>query len=188
MIALIAFIDALIGVGVGHLVAKQINDAKHEIYVEQAKAKAKAIEYEAELVLKDAKNSVLNAELEAKKRYEDKAHKNQKDFNHKLDELHKKEQKLSRYEEQMRLEEEEISKSKRIIQDLHDDGLKLKKLYQDKLDEALRVLEHSAGLTQNEAKNLLLQKVEENSRAEIAHIVRKYEEEAKSEAKRKANY
>ncbi|EAK3281929.1 ribonuclease Y [Campylobacter upsaliensis] len=188
MIALIAFIAALIGVGVGYLVAKKINDAKHEIFVEQAKAKAKAIEYEAELVLKDAKNSVLNAELEAKKRYEDKAHKNQKDFNHKLDELHKKEQKLSRYEEQMRLEEEEISKSKRIIQDLHDDGLKLKKLYQDKLDEALRVLEHSAGLTQNEAKNLLLQKVEENSRAEIAHIVRKYEEEAKSEAKRKANY
>ena len=139
--------------GVGYLVAKKINDAKHEIFVEQAKAKAKAIEYEAELVLKDAKNSVLNAELEAKKRYEDKAHKNQKDFNHKLDELHKKEQKLSRYEEQMRLEEEEISKSKRIIQDLHDDGLKLKKLYQDKLDEALRVLEHSAGLTQNEAKN-----------------------------------
>lgn len=174
--------------GVGYLVAKKINDAKHEIFVEQAKAKAKAIEYEAELVLKDAKNSVLNAELEAKKRYEDKAHENQKDFNHKLDELHKKEQKLSRYEEQMRLEEEEISKSKRIIQDLHDDGLKLKKLYQDKLDEALRVLEHSAGLTQNEAKNLLLQKVEENSRAEIAHIVRKYEEEAKSEAKRKANY
>lgn len=174
--------------GVGYLVAKKINDAKHEIFVEQAKAKAKAIEYEAELVLKDAKNSVLNAELEAKKRYEDKVYKNQKDFNHKLDELHKKEQKLSRYEEQMRLEEEEISKSKKIIQDLHDDGLKFKKLYQDKLDEALRVLEHSAGLTQNEAKDLLLQKVEENSRAEIAHIVRKYEEEAKSEAKRKANY
>lgn len=188
MIALIAFIAALIGVGVGYLVAKKINDAKHEIFVEQAKAKAKAIEYEAELVLKDAKNSVLNAELEAKKRYEDKVYKNQKDFNHKLDELHKKEQKLSRYEEQMRLEEEEISKSKKIIQDLHDDGLKFKKLYQDKLDEALRVLEHSAGLTQNEAKDLLLQKVEENSRAEIAHIVRKYEEEAKSEAKRKANY
>ncbi|MCR2102306.1 ribonuclease Y [Campylobacter upsaliensis] len=188
MIALIAFIAALIGVGVGYLVAKKINDAKHEIFVEQAKAKAKAIEYEAELVLKDAKNSVLNAELEAKKHYEDKAYKNQKDFNHKLDELHKKEQKLSRYEEQMRLEEEEISKSKKIIQDLHDDGLKFKKLYQDKLDEALRVLEHSAGLTQNEAKDLLLQKVEENSRAEIAHIVRKYEEEAKSEAKRKANY
>ncbi|MBS4235834.1 ribonuclease Y [Campylobacter vulpis] len=188
MIALIACIAALIGVGVGYLVAKKINDAKHEIFVEQAKAKAKAIEYEAELVLKDAKNSVLNAELEAKKRYEDKVHKNQKDFNHKLDELHKKEQKLSHYEEQMRIQEEEISKSKRAIQDLHDDGLKLKKLYQDKLDEALRVLEHSAGLTQNEAKNLLLQKVEENSHAEIAHIVRKYEEEAKSEAKRRANY
>ena len=88
----------------------------------------------------------------------------------------------------MRVQEEEIAKNKREMQDLRDDSLKLKKLYQDKLDETLRVLEHSAGLTQNEAKNLLLKKVEESSRAEIAHIVRKYEEEAKSEAKRKANY
>lgn len=46
---------------------KKINDAKYEIFVEQAKAKAKAIEYEAELILKDAKNSILNAELEVKK-------------------------------------------------------------------------------------------------------------------------
>ena len=35
---------------------------------------------------------------------------------------------------------------------------------------------------------IILKKVEEKSRDEISHIVRKYEEEAKSEAKRKANY
>ena len=66
--SLIALITAIVGLGIGYLVAKKINDAKYEIFVEQAKAKAKAIEYEAELILKDAKNSILNAELEVKKK------------------------------------------------------------------------------------------------------------------------
>ena len=44
---LIAFIAVLIGGGIGYIVAKKINDAKYDIFIEQAKAKAKAIEYEA---------------------------------------------------------------------------------------------------------------------------------------------
>lgn len=188
MIAVIALIAVLVGVGIGYLVAKKINDAKHEIFVAQAKAKAKAIEYEAELILKDAKNSILNAELEVKKRYEDKAHKTQKEFNHKFDELHKKEQRLKNYEEKIKTSEEEIIKNKKQVQDFYDESLKLKQSYEYRLSELFSVLERAAGLTQNEAKALLFEKIEENSRAEFAHIVRKYEEEAKSEAKRKANY
>lgn len=64
--SLIALIAAIVGLGIGYLVAKN-QWCQEEIFVEQAKAKAKAIEYEAELILKDAKNSILNAELEVKK-------------------------------------------------------------------------------------------------------------------------
>lgn len=174
--------------GIGYLVAKKINDAKYEIFVAEAKAKAKAIEYEAELVLKDAKNSVLNAEFEAKKKYEDKSRHIQKEFNQKFDALEKKEQKILQHAEQLKSDEENLAKSKKNIQELQDDGLKLKNQYLEKLDEVVKVLERSAGLTQSEAKELILRKVEENSRNEIAHIVRKYEEEARAEAKRKANY
>lgn len=39
----------MVGVGAGYLYAKKINDANYNIFLEQAKAKAKAIEYEAEL-------------------------------------------------------------------------------------------------------------------------------------------
>ena len=35
------------GAGVGYLIAKKINDANYNIFLEQAKAKAKAIEFEA---------------------------------------------------------------------------------------------------------------------------------------------
>lgn len=178
---IIAFIAVFIGGGIGYLVAKKINDAKYDIFIEQAKAKAKAIEYEAELVLKDAKNSVLNAEFEAKKRFEDKSHRVQKEYSQKFDELKKIEFKLKEEQNQL-LKEQEHAKS------LYEQSSKLKATYEEKLKDTMKVLERQAGLTQNEAKQIILQKIEENSRNEIAHIVRKYEEEAKNEAKRKANF
>lgn len=178
---LIAFIAVLIGGGIGYIVAKKINDAKYDIFIEQAKAKAKAIEYEAELVLKDAKNSVLNAEFEAKKRFEDKSHKVQKEYSQKMDELSRAEQRLKDAQNQLSVEQ-------RDVQNLYDESVKLKNTYEQRLKDTVRVLEHQAGLTQNEARQIILKKVEESSRSEIAHIVRKYEEEAKSEAKRKANF
>lgn len=174
--------------GVGYLVARKIDEAKYNIFVEQAKAKAKAIEYEAELVLKDAKNSVLNAELEVKKKYEDKSHKIQKEYNQKVDELSKKEQKIQSYEDELNKSKEELEKSKKKAFSLYDENMRLKDSYEKKLDELINTLEHHSGLTKDEAKQMILKKVEEKSRDEIAHIVRKYEEEAKSEAKRKANF
>lgn len=71
---------------------------------------------------------------------------------------------------------------------MYDEGKLLKKNYEAKIEEALKVLEHSAGLTEEEARDEILKRVEERSRGDIAHIVRKYEEEAKKEAKKRANY
>ncbi len=39
--------------------------------------------------------------------------------------------------------------------------------------EAIKILENASGLTKSEAKELMLKKVEEDSRAEIASIFRK---------------
>ena len=50
------------------------------------------------------------------------------------------------------------------------------------------MIERSAGMTKQEAKDIVLERVEVESRAEIAHIVRKSEQEAKSQAKKHANY
>jgi len=83
-----------VGAGIGYLVARKINNANYDFFVEQAKAKAKAIEFEAEGILRNSKISVQEAEFEAKKKYEDKASKLQKEFNVKFDELGKKEHAL----------------------------------------------------------------------------------------------
>ena len=70
---LIALCALAVGAGIGYLVARKINNANYDFFVEQAKAKAKAIEFEAEGILRNSKISVQEAEFEAKKKYEDKA-------------------------------------------------------------------------------------------------------------------
>ena len=60
-----------ISVVVGFFVAKKIDDAKYDVVLAQAQAKAKVIEHEAELLLKNAKNEVLEKELNIKKKYDE---------------------------------------------------------------------------------------------------------------------
>ena len=178
----------IFGAGGGWLISKKINDANYSIFLEQAKAKAKAIEFEAESVLKDAKVKVNEAEFEAKKRYEEKGSKLQKEYNQKFDEINKKEQNLLSQKESLNNLKNDLEQSQNRANALYEESLNLKNSYQEKIDEVLKTMERIAGLTQDEAKELVLKKVEEKSRADIAHIVRKYEEEAKREAKKKANY
>ena len=52
---------------------KKLNSVNYDLFVAQAKAKAKVIEHEAELVLKNSEIKVKEAEHCAKRRYEDKA-------------------------------------------------------------------------------------------------------------------
>lgn len=178
----------ILGVGIGYLIARKINNANYEIFLEQAKAKAKAIEFEAEGILRNSKISVQEAEFEAKKKYDEKSIKLQKEFNLKFDELGKKEQGILTEQEILKESQKSLEKAQKEATLMYDEGVSLKKNYEEKVEQSIKLLERVAGLTQEEAKREVLQKVEEKSRAEIAHIVRKYEEEAKRDAKRKANY
>ncbi len=174
--------------GVGYLVAKKINDANYNVFLEQAKAKAKAIEHEAELVLKNADVKVKEAELEAKKSYDEKSFSLQKEYNEKTSQLEEKQKQLKEESKKLNNEKSELGQQKKEAQSLYEEGKSLKAEYEEKVKEALVVLERSAGLTENEAKEIVLKKVEEKSRADIAHIVRKYEEKAKQEAKKRVNF
>ncbi len=178
----------VLGAGVGYFVAKKINDANYNVFLEQAKAKAKAIEYEAELLLKNSDVKAKEASLEAKKVYEDKSFKLEKEYNAKLREVEEKEKKLKDEHKKIKDEKNELGKVKKEAQNLFEEGTSLKQEYEEKVKEALKVLERSAGLTEEEAKDIVLKKVEEKSRADIAHIVRRHEEQAKQEAKKRVNF
>jgi len=182
----------ILGGAIGFIIFKKLSSANYEIYVEQAKAKAKAIEHEAEIVLQNAKISAKEAELEAKRRYEEEALRVKLEFEGKIANLEKKEDSLSR---RVKEELDSIERQKREAEKNSEAAAKkiadaegLKKEYSKKVEEIKSALSTVSGLTENEAKELLLKQVERDSRADIAHVVRKYETEAKEEAKKKANY
>ena len=63
---IVAILAAFLSAVVSIFVIKKLNKAKFQIFIEQAKAKAKVIEHEAEVALKDAQ---LKAKLECDKEF-----------------------------------------------------------------------------------------------------------------------
>lgn len=185
-------IIATLSGAVGFFISKRITYANFDVYVEKAKAKAGAIENEAQLLLHKTNLKAQEIELHAKKEFESAKERAKADLSQREDSLTKKEQDFKKHKlnEEKRLQEESsILKSKQVDLQRNEKSIEtIKKRYEDKIEEALHTIEHSAGMTQAEAKNVLLEKVEEKSRAEIAHIVRRYENEAKASGKRKANF
>ena len=165
-------------------ISKKINKAKFEVFIEQAKAKARVIEHEAEVSLKDAQ---LKAKFECDREFKSA----RKEYENMLFKIEKKEKELNEHlENELRLikaQKEEISENNRKIAILKDGIEEQKRTYEQKTLEAIKILENASGLTKSEAKELMLKKVEEDSRAEIASIFRKKYKLAEQNSKQEVN-
>ncbi len=183
---------AIVSGVVGFLISKKITAANFEIYVEQAKAKAIAIDNEAQTLLERAHLKSREIEMEAKKQYESAKDRAKYDLHQREEALVVQEENFKHYkqtEDEKIKSQNSVLKSKQHNLDRNENSLDvLKEKYEKKLDEAVHAVEHSAGMTKEEAKTLLLKNIEEKSRAEISHIVRKYENEAKEEGEKKAHF
>jgi len=183
---------AIISGVVGFFISKKITGANFDIYVEQAVAKAKAIENEAQTLLERSRLKSKEIELDAQQLFDSAKDRARADFSQREDEVARKEKDFNRYKDD---EEDKIQtqlnhiKSQKINLERNEKSLaSLKDKYEKVIDKALHTIEHSAGMTQEEAKASLFEKIEEKSRGEIAHIVRKYENEAREKAEKKANF
>ena len=149
-----------------YIIANKINKANSNIYIEQAKAKAKVIEHEAQSILKNAKSK-------AKRDYEKEFRKTNKEFEEKLEKI----QKDSNRANNLKVE----------VQALKDGLESQDKEYKEKTKEVIKVLENASGLTQDEAKDIMLKQVKEDSRAEVASIFRKEYKQSQKNSKMEIN-
>lgn len=183
---------AVAGGAIAFFTAKKAQKSTIEIHIEQAKAKAKAIEHEAEIVLQNAKIKAKEEELLAKSKYESKEHKLISEYDKKFEQISQKDKDLNNmFKDELKsimTEKEDIKKQKNDVLKFQDDVKKLESAYENKISEADGLIEKASGMTKAEATDIVLKRAEESARAEIAHIVRKYETEAKDQAKKKANY
>ncbi len=181
---LLGIVVAVLSSVISIIVVKKINKAKFQTFIAQAKAKAKVIEHEAEVALKDA-------QLKAKNDCDREFRNARKEYEAMLDKIEKKEKELNEHLESelnvIKKEKEEIKEKSKQVASLKDGLEKQKKTYETKTLEAIKILENASGLTQEEAKDLMLQKVKEDSRAQIASIFRKKYKLAEQNCKEEIN-
>ena len=180
-------VSAIVGVlssAVSIYVVKKLDKAKFQIFIEQAKAKAKVIEHEAEVALKDAQ---LKAKVECDREFKNA----RREYEVMLSKIEKKERELNEHLESelkiIKLEKEQIIDKNRKITTLKEGLEQQKKTYEEKTLEAIKILENASGLTEIEAKDLMLKKIKEDSRAEISSIFRKKYKLAEQNVKNEIN-
>ncbi len=143
----------------------------------EAKAKAIAIDYEAQSLLKEA-------ELKIKENAIAQEH----DFAQRVSKVEAKSRDMILQKKELSVQEECCARLEEGLmrKESHLEMLETKK--QEEIQATIDKMQNVASMTKEEAKIYILQKVEEQSRAEVAGIVRKYEQEAKNEGEKKANY
>ncbi len=178
-----------IGATVSYILSKKLSSSASVALIEQAKAKARVIEHEAEIKLHNAQVKAKEKELELKEKYEQKEEALLNDYNKKFEELQKKDKELNEiFKDELKsitLEKEELKKQQKLLDLAKKEVETEKELYNKKIAEADKLIERASGMTKAEAKEIVLKRVEEENHAEIAHIVRKYETIAKRDAKKK---
>ncbi len=174
---IIASVVGIIASGLSILIANKLNNAKFEIYTEQARAKAKVIEHEAQALLKEAKHKARDDFY--------------KEYKKLKRELENKEQELEGLVDQelmkVKKDKQIIENKKTEVQALQSGLESQKKLYGQKLKKVDKILENASGLTQNEAKELMIEQLKESQRAQIASMFRKEYKLAKENLDKEVN-
>ena len=178
---LIGVVCLAIGLVIGFMYRKNIAEKKIgraeesvRLMIEDASKKAETIRKENVLQAKEEIHK-LRAEF-------DKETKERRNEQNKLDRrLTQREENLEKKYEAAEQKEEQLNKKLREVSDLKEE---VQKAHKRELEE----LERIAELTKDEAKELLLEKVEQEARHDMAVMLRDIETKAKSEAEKKARH
>ncbi len=183
-LVIIGIVVAVISSAISIFVIKKINKAKFDIYIEQAKVKAKVIEHEAEVILKDA-------QIKAKQDCDREFKSARREYDEMLNAIEKKEKELNHHLKlelnAIREEKKKITYNNEKIATIKTSLLSQEKIYDDKIEKTIKVLENASGLTVDEAKDLMFERVKEDSRAKIASIFRKKYKIAEDKCKEEVN-
>ena len=163
---------------------------KAEMTILSAEEKAKEILLKAE---KEAIEKLKEADQEIKRELLKRKEELERDFSQKLKELTLKEERIQQKEEYLNKRELEFAKKEEHLEkklsEIEDLKVKLEREREEievLVKQAKEELERIAGMTEKEARELLLKKIEEEMAEEKAKVIMKIENEIKEEAKRKA--
>ena len=174
---ILVILPALFGVIITYFIMRNENKKQFKHLESEAKAKATAIEYEAEHLLHEAKVDIQQEEVNLEKQFQDKelaVVKQKTELDLELKSLRKKEKELFKIKKNS-------EKKEKVL-------LALENEKKEEIAKTISMLEQGASMTKDEAKAHLLEEVKIESKLELALTVRKYEKQAHADAKKKADY
>jgi len=177
MIGVSGLAGAVIGSGICYLWLKNRSQKEFSHLELEAKAKAKAIANEAELILQEANVKIKTKELEQ-----------EREFQKRVAQVEERNRTWILQTKELEKEERQIRLLKKKLLQKEQKLAKLETQKHEEIDKTILKMQSVASLTKDEARKYILEKVEEQSRADIAAIVRKYEQQAKEKGEKKANY
>ncbi|MFI5296185.1 MAG: ribonuclease Y [Thermodesulfovibrionales bacterium] len=155
-----------------------INTEKKKI-VDVALKEAESIKKEASL---EAKDIVYQAKTDAEKELRER----RSELGHLEKRLRQKEETIERKFDQVDKRDHELSKREKEYNGKERTIQEKENKYNNLLKEQTLVLEKLSGITSEEAKQEILRRTEDDSRFEIAKLVKRIEDEAKENAEKKA--
>ncbi|MEG1431677.1 MULTISPECIES: ribonuclease Y [Eubacterium] len=174
-----SMIAVVVGLGIGYVIRKNI-----------AEGKTRSAEEEAKRIVNDAirdgeaqkKELLFNAKEEAITLKES----IEKDNRERRNELQKMENRLVQKEENLDRKNQNLERSMEKLEKRNKELDRKHEKLDGMLDEKLQELQKISGLTAEEAKEMVLEEVEKETRTEAAMMVRQIETEAKAGADKKA--
>ncbi|MFH0821294.1 MAG: ribonuclease Y [Pseudomonadota bacterium] len=181
-----AFVAVLVGLAAG-LAAARLLDKRR---MEQAKSDAgeilKAADKEAETTKKEALLQAKDKLFQARSELENEIKERRSELAAREARLLKKEENLERKASQLESKDSSLTRREREIDGAHKRAKEKEKEAENLVTKQQEKLEELAGLSLHEAKDILLKKVEEDTRIECGRTIRLIEEETKAEADKKA--
>jgi len=164
-----------VGLAGGYLLREWINRRR----IQQGKEEAERLIREAAQRASDIELEAKNKALELRQQAEAEIARRRNELNREEDRLQKRREELDIRADRLEKREQALNKRQSVIDKRANE---IEKLYAEELEELQRI----AGMTMEEARNVLLAEAEKEARADMARIIRQIEAEAREEGESRA--
>jgi ribonuclease Y len=176
----------IIGLAAGYTAARILDKNRIQSAKSDAEGIIKAADKEAETIKKESLLQAKDKLFQAKADLENEIRERRAELSARESRLLKKEENLERKTGQLETKEANLAKHEKEAESIHKRAKEKEKEAESIVKKQHEKLEQLAGLSASEAREMLLKKIEDETRIESARIIRQIEEETLSQADKRA--
>jgi ribonucrease Y len=185
LFVIVALVAIMAGVGIGIIVRKKILENKLDSAEDYSRKLILEASKQAETIKKEAQLQAKDKLYQMKLDFADETKARQKELQGQETRLFQKEETLDKKIEQLEQKEALIAKKEEALASKDKDLKKKEEEFHNLIEEEKRKLERIAGISGEEAKELLISSMESEARHEASKLIRKIEIETKEISHRK---